>query len=58
MSLAEVGDFIGSVGFPIAVAAWLLWRIDPLLRRLLAALELLAASGVLVCPLRAEKGRD
>lgn len=32
-----VSKFIGSVGFPIAVAAWLLVRIDPLLRDITAA---------------------
>jgi hypothetical protein len=34
MDLDKLGRFISSVGFPITVAFYLLWRIDPLLRDL------------------------
>ncbi len=34
MDLDKLGRFISSVGFPMTVAMYLLWRIDPLLRDL------------------------
>jgi len=34
MDLDKLGKFISSVGFPIVVTLYLLWRIDPLLRDL------------------------
>jgi hypothetical protein len=38
MTLPEVADFIKSVGFPIAVALFVLLRIEPRIRELTAAL--------------------
>lgn len=34
MDLDAIGRFISTVGFPIAVAVYLLWRLDPILRKL------------------------
>lgn len=36
-TLKAWGDFISSVGFPVFVSVWLLYRIDPLLRELTRA---------------------
>lgn len=39
MTAAEIIDLIKNVGFPIAVAGFLLWRIEPLLKDLIAAVR-------------------
>ena len=37
----EIGDFISSVGFPVFVGVFVLWRIEPVLREMLKTLEAL-----------------
>lgn len=37
--LEEVGDFIGNVGFPVAVATFVLWRLNGKLDRLTKSLD-------------------
>jgi len=38
MNVVDVGDFIAKIGFPIAVAAYLLIRIEPILMELVETL--------------------
>ncbi len=42
MSLQKVGEFISRVGFPIAVAGYLLFRMDWLLKDLTGAINKLS----------------
>jgi hypothetical protein len=42
MSFSETVEFIRSVGFPMAVAGFLLWRLDDTMRKLVRSFQSLA----------------
>ena len=56
MELTQIMEVIGSVGFPIFVAVWMLWRVDKVEKRTQEILTELTLSIKKLC-LRLDEGR-